>query len=162
MRDQLRLAATFFDAVALIEQHLGPVDAPYPFSRQDYEQALVVAAALGTRTGTFTFTELSIDLPPDQVDAFVASAEAGHPGRHPLWLPLFGKRLDVGIAEFDTPPIRLVFKGPSKQPGKTRVVLRTEPVSVPFRLVAEEPRAAARPSRLWTPGQGPAGLVQLE
>jgi hypothetical protein len=162
MRDQLKLTATFFDGVALIEQHLGPIDAPYPFSRQDYEEVLVVAAALGTRTGTFTCTELSIDLPPNQVDTFVASAEAGHRGRHPLRLPLFGKRLDVGIAEFDTPPIRFVFKEPSKEPGKTRVVLRTEPVSVPFRLVTEEPRAPARPSRLWTPGQGPTGLVHLE
>jgi hypothetical protein len=64
----------------------------------------------------------------------------------------------TSIAEFDTPPVRLVTKEKGSTPGKTRVRLRTEPTSIPFRFVTDEPAAISAPSsRIWTPRQGPSG-----
>jgi GNAT superfamily N-acetyltransferase len=61
-----------------------------------------------------------------------ALGQAGAPGRHPLRATVFGRELQVGVAEFNTPPVRLVTKEKASMPGKTRVRLRTDRTSIPF------------------------------
>jgi hypothetical protein len=156
--DQLELLGVLFDALAVIEQRFGHIDVPEQFSRQDFDDAVKTAQVLSTGGGSMSVEELVIELDHQAVDDFVSKAQAGHPGRHPLQMTVFGRRLQLGIAEFNTPPVRLVTKEKGSVPGMTRVRLRTEPKTIPFRLVADAP--PARPSsRLWTPDQGPSGLT---
>lgn len=158
----LAVDLALFDALTIIEERFGPIDTPDRFSRREFEEVIEAAQTLKADSGNVTFEELVTELDHQAVADFMRQTQAGRPGRHPLHVRVFGRQLQVGIAEFDMPPIRAVTTEPGSKPGKTRVRVRTEPTSVPFRLAREEPTAPAQPnSRLWTPGQGPSGLVHL-
>jgi hypothetical protein len=159
----LEFCATFFDAIATIEANFGSVEVPDAIARGDFEQTLAAASILRTNSGMVSFDELSIELPFDQVDEFIRLAEAGHPGRHPVRFRVFGRELDLGLAEFRTPPVRLVATERGSTAGMARVLLRTENTNIPFRLVRSEqpPKPAQTSPLLWTPAQGPSGLVAV-
>lgn len=150
--------ALMYEALTVIEERVGRIDVPKKITRQELDEVLAAGAMLRTGRGSLSFTELVIDLNHAEVDEFIRKAQGGHPGRFSLPFKLFGKLVPAGIAEFNTPPVRLVTKERSDEPGKTRVRLRTDPTVIPFRFVDAEV-ATTRPSKLWTPGRGPSGLV---
>jgi hypothetical protein len=151
-----------FEALAIIERRFGPIDTPQRYNRREFEEVVAAAQVLTAESGHLTFEELGIEVDHHEVNDFIRNVQAGHRGRHPLHVTVFGRRLEAGIAEFNMPPVRLVTKEKGSTSGKTLVRLRTEPTSVPFRFVTDEPAASPAPSsRLWTPGQGPSGLLHL-
>jgi hypothetical protein len=157
----LEFCVALLDAVATIEANFGSLAVPDTITRGDFEQAVAAASILRRDGGSVSFEELSIELPYDQVDEFIRLAQAGHPGRHPVRFKVFGRVLDLGLAEFNTPPVRLVATERGDAPDEARIRLRTENTNIPFRLVqrGQPEESPATSSKLWTPAQGPSGLV---
>ena len=56
---------------------------------------------------------------------------------------------------------RTSSKEKGSAPGKTRVRLRTDPTKIPFTLSRGAPTAPTS-VRLWTPDQGPSGLLHRD
>ncbi len=159
----LRLSIELHEALTVIEQHVGPVDVPEEMTRGEFDEVLTAALVLKTGRATVSITELVMDIDHAGVDHFLTKASAGHPSRIPLRVPIFGQQVLLGLAEFETPQAEFFTKEQSPVPGKTRVRLRTHATSIPFRLVTDDQNGAAearaRPSRIWTPQQGPAHLL---
>lgn len=156
----LEFSAVLYDAVATIEAHFGPLTVPEQVARGDFEAVVAAADILRTGGGTLSFEMLAIEVPHNQVDQVIQGAQTGHPGRHPVKLTVFGRELDLGFAEFTTPPVQYVTTEQGSRPGTTLLRLRTEKTELPFRLVRRTSESAPPSEQLWTPGQGPSGLIQ--
>ena len=157
----LEFTAVLYDAVAVIEQKFGPVSVPEQMTREEFEAALAAASIMRNGGGSMRFEELALEVPFHDVDRVIKGAQSGHSGQHPVKLPVFGRELDLGIAEFQTPPVNVVATEKASAEGMVRLRFRTDRTDVPFRLVQPLTEAPATSSKLWTPGEGPSGMVQL-
>jgi hypothetical protein len=161
--NHLEFSATLWDAVDVVEAKFGPLKVPDSIQRDEFEQLVAAASFLRRSGGTLSFTELVIELPFEEADAFLARAEAGHPGRLPIKFSVFGRELDLGFAEFKTPPVKFIAPERGSTPNTARIRLRTENKDIPFRLVPPEADTKERTISplLWTPDQGPSGLLSV-
>ena len=159
--NQLEFSAAVWDAIDVVEAKFGTLDVPDSIRRDEFEQLVAAASFLRGSGGTLSFTELVIELPFEEVDTFLARAETGHPGRYPIKFTVFGRELDLGFAEFKTPPIKFIASERGSTLNTARIRLRTENTDIPFSLMPPEPDTQERTTSplLWTPDQGASGLV---
>lgn len=157
----LGLAATLYDALATIEDKIGPLDIPEKITHEDLDNAVTVAGIIRTGGGTFNVEELALEVPFGDVDRVMHGIERGHPGQHPIKFTVFGRELELGMAEFRTPPVQLVSTEKGSADGMVVLRLRTDNASVPFRIAQPPSEPPALSSQLWTPARGGSGMVQL-
>lgn len=157
--ERLKVHSARFDALVLVEERFGPVDITKTATSEQVYELLTLAGALRAGGGQVSFQELIMEVEDGAVESFIRDAQAGHPDRHHLPFNVLGRQVHA-LAEFNTPPVRLVTTERGSAPGMTRVRLRTDPINVPFRFVDEDPLEPPPASPLlWTPGNGPSGLV---
>jgi hypothetical protein len=139
---QMDVRRRFYGDVAFIERELG-VELPIPnsFERVDLDSAATMADVLRTRQGTATFDQASgvVDDPleiPDLPRRF----EHEGPVRRMVTYSLFGQELELGLADYEIPPLKVVDVIPHGQEPSSpaRVVLEPEDSNqMTFRLMNE-------------------------
>jgi hypothetical protein len=86
----LQFSALVYDAVATIEEKIGPLTVPDQIARADFESVVAAASFIRDGGGTFNIQELALEVPFSDVDRVMRGIERGHAGQHPLKLPSSG------------------------------------------------------------------------
>lgn len=143
----------------MLEPVMGRVDIPATFTNVDVLQVEHAANIVRRGHGAMRISELSMDIPADEVDGITQEVQRGHLGRHPVRFPIFGREALLGLAEFANPPVTVFRTEAGSTPGVVRLVLQIDDAHVPFSLVEADPEPATLSPWLWTPGRGPSGLL---
>jgi hypothetical protein len=133
-----------YQALARIEEHTG-VDfvLPADFGEDDIAVIRTVEKILENGGGTATFQSATGVVEAHQIAALGDNSGEERTVRRPVVYELFGKTVDLGIGEYEIPPVRVIDVKPlgTKSDAPVRVTIGPEGTDqMPFRLID-----AARP-----------------
>jgi hypothetical protein len=105
----LRMMVDFYDAVEFLQGRLGEsLPVPDSFTRDDVLRAITAAEVLREGGGTATFSETSGMVQKPLEIPRLADDLCKQPIRRPVIYEVFGKELNLGVGEYQLPPLKIV------------------------------------------------------
>ncbi|MFN8133344.1 MAG: hypothetical protein U0R70_17510 [Solirubrobacteraceae bacterium] len=149
--EEMKWRRDFYAEVLFLEERLG-ISLPLPeeMTHADLQAVGAAADALRTGFGIGQLTQVSGHVQdPLEIPSLPERFAKASPMRRLLSYTIFGREVNVGMADYDLPPLKIVEVIPYGQTpnAPARVVLEAEgDGEAPFRLVGHEPPAPPEPS----------------
>jgi hypothetical protein len=138
-RNSVAARLNFYDALAMIERHSG-VDFVLPgdITEEDFRVITTIKRILETGGGTATFENATGVVQAHEIAALGDNTRGPRVMHRPVIYELFGQSVNLGVAEYEIPPVRVVEVKPlgTKPDAPARVTLAPEgDDQMPFRLI---------------------------
>jgi hypothetical protein len=128
-----------YEALALIEDRTGSDFAlPAHITHEDVQVVATIVNILETGGGTATFENVKCVVPPQEIAALDDNARGPRLMRRPVLYELFGQTVNLGIGEYEIPPVRVIDVKPlgAKPDAPAHVTLGPKgDAQTPFRLI---------------------------
>jgi len=151
-----RLGLRFFSSLRIVEDALGVDDLPLGevVTQKENDAAATAAHLIESKTGEFTFTEFTGEMPVEEVEALEREGFERVTVRFPVRTELLGRELYFGVGEAELPLPEMIEISDAEDPSKRRLSLEwPDKPSVAFELITgpdEEPE-----TYLWASGRTP-------